>query len=108
MRIDALQSHGLDPAAHLRLSRDLIAQGYRPFSLSGARTSPDGPLLTASVRHRPATTEQLKDNLAERQARAAIALARLGKAAEVWPILVHSPDPRLRSFIINWLNPPSR
>ena len=106
MRFDSAQSHGLDdPAADLRLSRDLIAQGYRPVSLSGARTVPDGPLLTASVWHRPSVTEQSKDDLAERQARAAIALARLGKAAEVWPLLVHSPDPRLRSFIINWLNP---
>ena len=29
----------------------------------------------------------------------------MGNAEEVWPLLEHSPDPRLRSFIINWLNP---
>ena len=29
----------------------------------------------------------------------------MGKAEEVWPLLRHSADPRLRSFIINWLNP---
>ena len=29
----------------------------------------------------------------------------MGKAAEVWPLLRHSADPRLRSFIVNWLNP---
>jgi hypothetical protein len=46
-----------------------------------------------------------KDQLAERQARAAIALLRMGKAAEVIPLLRHSADPRLRSFIVNWLNP---
>jgi eukaryotic-like serine/threonine-protein kinase len=49
--------------------------------------------------------EEGKDRLAERQARAAIALVRLGKAEEVWPLLVHSPDPRLRSFIVNLLKP---
>ena len=49
--------------------------------------------------------EQARDRLAERQARAAVALVRIGKAEEVWPLLRHSPDPRLRSFIINWLNP---
>src|SRR5262249_30223784 len=38
-------------------------------------------------------------------ARAAIALARLDRAEEVWPLLRHSADPRLRSFIINWLSP---
>jgi formylglycine-generating enzyme required for sulfatase activity len=29
----------------------------------------------------------------------------MGKAEEVWASLRHSPDPRLRSFIINWLSP---
>ena len=61
--------------------------------------------MTASVWHRPAVTEEIKDRLAERQARAAVALVRMGKAEEVWPLLRHSADPRLRSFIVNWLNP---
>ena len=30
---------------------------------------------------------------------------RLGKGDDVWPLLEHSQDPRLRSFIINWLKP---
>ena len=29
----------------------------------------------------------------------------MGKAEEVWTLLRHSADPRLRSFIVNWLNP---
>ncbi len=29
----------------------------------------------------------------------------MGKAEEVWQRLRHSADPRLRSFVINWLNP---
>ena len=49
--------------------------------------------------------EMVKDRLAERQARAAIALVRMGKASEIMPLLRHSADPRLRSFIVNWLNP---
>ncbi|MFI5458686.1 MAG: protein kinase [Isosphaerales bacterium] len=53
----------------------------------------------------PVHDEEVKDQLAERQARAAITLVRLGRSEEVWPLLRHSPDPRLRSFIINWLNP---
>ena len=61
--------------------------------------------MTASVWHRPVITEEVKDRLAERQARAAVALVRMGKAEEVWPLLRHSADPRLRSFIVNWLNP---
>jgi hypothetical protein len=50
-------------------------------------------------------SESLKDARAERQARAAVALVRLGHAEEVWPLLRHSADPRLRSFIVNWLRP---
>ena len=61
--------------------------------------------MTASVWHRPVVSEEVKDRLAERQARAAVALVRMGKAEDVWPLLRHSADPRLRSFIVNWLNP---
>ena len=50
-------------------------------------------------------TEETKDQLAQRQARAGVALVRIGKAEEVWPLLRHSADPRLRSFIVNWLSP---
>jgi hypothetical protein len=50
-------------------------------------------------------SEEAKDRLAERKARAAIALVRLGDADLIWPLLRHSADPRLRSFIVNWLNP---
>ena len=74
-------------------------------ALSVARTSPEAPPITASVWHRPVITEETKDQLAERQARAGVALVRMGKAEEVWPLLRHSADPRLRSFIVNWLNP---
>ena len=49
--------------------------------------------------------ELRKDKLAERQARAAVALIRMGQSDEVWPLLRFSPDPRLRSFLINWMSP---
>ena len=53
----------------------------------------------------PEAQEDVKDKLAQRQARAAVAMVRLGKAEEVFPLLRHSADPRLRSFIVNWLFP---
>jgi serine/threonine protein kinase/formylglycine-generating enzyme required for sulfatase activity len=69
------------------------------------------PLLRAELdkKARSAESEQDSeraiDRLAQRQARSAVALVRLGEVETVWPLLRHSADPRLRSFIINWLNP---
>ena len=104
-RFEANLMFGLDPIAHLHRCRELVAQGYRMVALSVARTSPEAPPITASVWHRPVITEETRDQLAEHQARAAIALLRMDKAEEVWPLLRHSADPRLRSFIVNWLSP---
>ena len=90
-RFEAIPIHGLDPIAHLSKSRELTAQGYRPVSLSLTRTTPEGPLVTASAWHRPLITEEVKDRLAERQSLAAVALVRMGKAGEVWSLLRHMP-----------------
>ena len=97
--------YGLDPSAHLRKCQELVAQGYRPVSWSASQTKSDGPLVTASVWHRPAVKEESRDQLAVRQARAAVALVTMGRAGEIMPLLKHSADPRLRSFIVNWLSP---
>src|SRR5271157_1332271 len=104
-RFEASPLFGLDTAAQLQQCRELASQGYRMLALSVARTSPGGLPIAASVWHRPVITEEVKDRLAERQARAAVALLRMGKAGEMMPLLHHNADPRLRSFIVNWLNP---
>jgi serine/threonine protein kinase/formylglycine-generating enzyme required for sulfatase activity len=43
--------------------------------------------------------------LARRQADAAVALAALGRWEKVWPLLRHTPDPTLRSYLIDRLGP---
>src|SRR5262249_2663295 len=78
--IEAVVVAGLDPDAHLRRARDLAARGYRPVAWSLARVGDDGPPVSASVWHRPLVRGEAKDRLAGRQARAAVALVRLGKA----------------------------
>jgi eukaryotic-like serine/threonine-protein kinase len=69
------------------------------------------PVLQAELGRRlvrsdrdPSAEESARDELAERQARAAVALVRMGKAEVVWPRLKHGDDPRLRSFIVNRLH----
>ena len=102
---EAITIYGVDPASQLQKCLELISQGYRPVSLTLTRARSDGRLATASVWHRPVVSEESKDRLAERQARAAVALVRMGRAEDVWALLRHSADPRVRSFILNWLDP---
>jgi len=60
---EALPLCGLDPASHLQKCRELMARGYRPVSWSVTRTAPIGPLVTASVWHRPVVSEDRRINL---------------------------------------------
>jgi formylglycine-generating enzyme required for sulfatase activity len=46
-----------------------------------------------------------RETLAKRQANAAVALLRLNQPDKVWPLLKHSPDPRVRSYLIHRLFP---
>jgi serine/threonine protein kinase/formylglycine-generating enzyme required for sulfatase activity len=49
------------------------------------------------------SSDERRDALAKRQANAAVALLRLRQPARVWPLLKHSSDPRLRSYLIHRL-----
>jgi formylglycine-generating enzyme required for sulfatase activity len=64
-------------------------------------------LLDAELGKEPAgsASEPRKDQLARRQANAAVALVALGQPARVWPLLKLSPDPRRRSYLIHYLAP---
>jgi formylglycine-generating enzyme required for sulfatase activity len=131
-RPDATLGHvlvlGLTPQEQGRRWRELARQGYRPFATSvaevlwptgvvpgatgGPLVSPQGrplaaenELVAATVWHRPEPTEEDKERAAKRQANAAVALVRLGRAERVWPLLRHTPDPRLRSYLVHRLGP---
>jgi eukaryotic-like serine/threonine-protein kinase len=45
-----------------------------------------------------------REKLAKRQANAAVALLRMNQPGKVWPLLKHSPDPRVRSYLIDRLS----
>jgi serine/threonine protein kinase/formylglycine-generating enzyme required for sulfatase activity len=119
----------LSPERQVQRAQELLRQGYRPTALSVAAfaknpVSPEKPgfsapknpvssetpdfsdlVLSASVWHRQVPTEDAKDQLAKRQAQAAVTLLRLGQEEKVWPLLEHQPDPRVRSFLIHALAP---
>jgi formylglycine-generating enzyme required for sulfatase activity len=46
-----------------------------------------------------------REKLASRQANAAVALLRMNQPEKVWPLLKHSFDPRVRSYLIHRLSP---
>jgi formylglycine-generating enzyme required for sulfatase activity/energy-coupling factor transporter ATP-binding protein EcfA2 len=48
-------------------------------------------------------TESQRDIYAKRRARAAIALARLGRYESIEAVFRHTPDDRSRSFLIHWM-----
>jgi hypothetical protein len=53
----------------------------------------------------PDSKENTKEKQAKRQANAAVALLKLDQPEKVWPLLKHSPDPRVRSYLIDRLGP---
>jgi formylglycine-generating enzyme required for sulfatase activity/tRNA A-37 threonylcarbamoyl transferase component Bud32 len=102
---------GLSPAAQCARWRALQARGYRPAFLGAIGRAP-GPaaakgenLLTSSAWERPIVSAGVGNRAASRQANSAAALARLGRAERLWPLLRHDTDPQLRSYLIDRLGP---
>jgi formylglycine-generating enzyme required for sulfatase activity len=67
------------------------------------------PLLAGEIdKQLPAelpSSDERREKLARRQANAAVALLRMNRSDKVWPLLKHSPDPRLRSYLIHRFGP---
>lgn len=66
------------------------------------------PVLTDEIDKKlPAdlpSSDEKREKLAKRQTNAAVALLRMNQPAKVWPLLKHSPDPRVRSYLIHRLS----
>jgi formylglycine-generating enzyme required for sulfatase activity len=101
----SLKVYGLDPIEHVARCKKLASDGFRPASISAAEMRPGQPLVTASVWHRPVVPDQDKEQLAKRQVNAAVALLKMGRPEQLWPLLQHKADPRVRSWLIHRLNP---
>ena len=51
--MSSTESHGLDPETHRSRMQELVAQGFRPASISVAAIEPGESPVAASVWHRP-------------------------------------------------------
>jgi formylglycine-generating enzyme required for sulfatase activity len=87
----------------------LMDAGEKQFAVLFPRVADHRPVVlpllndTASRSLESKKSDDEKETLAKRQANAEVALLRLGQAEKVWPQLRHSPDPRVRSYLIHYL-----
>lgn len=86
---------------HVVHSKKLVRDGFRPVSISSLWDVGSKSTVTSSVWHRPLVSDDQKDELADRQANAVIALAKLGSAELMWPLLGDREDRRIRTFLIH-------
>jgi formylglycine-generating enzyme required for sulfatase activity len=84
--------------------RALIAGLYRTYAadVPGAYDRLEKRLADASAPNAP---EEKKLELTKQQANIGVALLAMDHGEKVWPLLKHSPDPTLRSFLIERLGP---
>ncbi len=90
----------LEDENHTPLERGLMAKVYGSYA-------PDVPGAYSRLENRlkPDASAKDKVDVAKRQACIGVALVIMNHADEVWPRLKHSPDPTMRSFLIEWLGP---
>ncbi|MFZ4733292.1 MAG: hypothetical protein ACOYK7_12200, partial [Pirellulales bacterium] len=99
-----------DPAVLADLA--MTAEPSQFAALAGridAQAAAIAPLLEAEIaktlpEEMPLVAAE-RESLGIRQAKAAAVLMRLGKPARVWPLFIHSPDPRVRSYLIDFVKP---
>jgi eukaryotic-like serine/threonine-protein kinase len=89
-----LQQEKVDP-----VQRCMIAQVYIGFA------GPEEAENMLSEKDRPTAPVDAKVAAARRRAAIGAALVAMDRAEKVWPLLIHSNDPTLRSYLIERLEP---
>jgi len=78
------------------------------------RSEPTAPLFEEELSRKPPSVtggepsdvdSNARDKFTKRQANAAVALIRIGRTEKSLSLLKHSPDPSLRSYLVNRLGP---
>jgi formylglycine-generating enzyme required for sulfatase activity len=81
----------------------MLQLGFHPLAISVAGRVADESLVAASVWGKPVLSETARDDLAQRQANAAVALLLLDQADPVWRQLQQSPAPFFRTWLVHRL-----
>jgi formylglycine-generating enzyme required for sulfatase activity len=86
-----------------RIGHADVAHSERLLILLRAYRDEAVPLLRLDLDRKapPSATEDARGTLAKRQAQVAVALLQLGHVESVWPLLLQSPDPTLRTYLIH-------
>jgi len=104
---DVLADYAVDqPKVLANLMMDANVKQFTIFSPKLKDRSEQGlPVLMGEIDKKlpPNAKDEDKEKLAKRQANAAVALLRMNQPAKVWPLLKHSADPRMRSYLIHRL-----
>jgi formylglycine-generating enzyme required for sulfatase activity len=104
-----------DDGVRVWLDNELVIDDWLPLHVSTPRTA----VVHARGRHTikvefyqgygayalDVDISHAREKLAQRQANAAVALLRMDRPEKAWPLMKHSPDPRVRSFLLHALNP---
>jgi len=90
----------LEDDNHTPLERGLMAKVY-----GGYAADVPGAYSRLENRLQANVSAKNKVDLAKRRACVGIALVVMNHADKVWPMLKHTPDPTMRSFLIEWLGP---
>src|SRR5262249_20070132 len=93
----------VDGLADLLLDSD-AAQYAKVFPLLAKSPERTLPLMSAALRTASAADPE-KERVARRTANAAVTLLRLNRSDQVWHLFRHSPDPRVRSYLIHRVEP---
>jgi formylglycine-generating enzyme required for sulfatase activity len=94
------------PAELAELMLDDFVNGYTiPFTRVEDLAGEVIPVLLAEIdRAMPVTSdESVLERAAKRKANAAVGLVKLGRPEHVWGLLRQTPDPRIRSYVIDRL-----
>jgi serine/threonine protein kinase/formylglycine-generating enzyme required for sulfatase activity len=92
-----------DSGGNLNALLDYTAPRDDTYTVFAASLQGIGSFVLA-IREKTAGDDP-RDKLAKRQANAAVALLRMNQPEKVWRLLKHSPDPRVRSYLIHRLGP---